>query len=49
MIDSYTVLITVSRKRLAKLYSQKYAPVSDLLFKRNLPSGKDWPGTKELL
>ena len=39
----------VNRKRLAKLYSQKYAPVSDLLFKRNLPSGKDWPGTKELL
>lgn len=39
----------VNRIRLAKLYSQKYAPVSNLLFKRKLPSGEDWPGTKELL
>ena len=39
----------VNRIRLAKRYSKKHVPVSDILFKRKLPSGKDWPGTKGLL
>ena len=38
-----------NRMRLAKRYSQKYRAVSKLLFERKLPSGKDWPGTRDLL
>lgn len=42
-------LARLNRIRLAKRYSQKHEPVSDLLFNRKLPSGEDWPGTKALL
>lgn len=38
-----------NRLRLAKRYTHKYAPVSDLLFERKLPAGEEWPGTKGLL
>jgi hypothetical protein len=38
-----------NRIRLAKKYSQKYQPVSKLLFQRKLPNGKEWQGTKVLV
>ncbi len=38
-----------NRIRLAKLYSQKYEPVSNILFQNKLPSGIAWKGTKVLV
>ncbi len=37
-----------NRIRLAKLYSKKYQPVSEMLFERKLPSGSEWPGIRAL-
>lgn len=37
------------RLLLAKTYATRYEPVSDLLFQRQLPRGKEWPGTRLLL
>ena len=38
-----------NRLRLAILYSKKYEPVSNLLFKNKLPSGTSWQGTSVLV
>ena len=38
-----------NRIRLSRLYSQKYEPVSNILFQNKLPTGKDWKGTKILV
>ena len=38
-----------NRIRLAKLYSQKYEPVSKILFQNKLPSGCAWKGTTVLV
>jgi len=38
-----------NRIRLAKFYSRKYTPVSNILFQRNLPSGGEWKGTRTLV
>lgn len=38
-----------NRLRLAKMYARKYEPISNLLLKRKLPSGKEWKGTKVLV
>jgi hypothetical protein len=34
---------------LAKLYSRQYQPVSAALFRRHLPRGHQWPGTRALI
>ena len=39
----------LNRIRLATLYDRKYQKVNKRLFKKNLPSGKDWRGVKNLL
>ena len=38
-----------NRLRLAKIYANKYEPVSKLMFDRKLPSGKSWKGIKVLV
>jgi len=38
-----------NRIRLAKLYSQKYEPVSKLLFQNKLPTATEWKGTHVLV
>jgi hypothetical protein len=37
------------RQRLAGAYSSRFEPVSFLLFGRNLPRGRSWPGTSRLI
>jgi hypothetical protein len=46
-----TSMYVLRRRRLllAKTYAITYEPVSDLLFQRQLPRGKKWPGTRLLL
>ena len=38
-----------NRIRLAKIYSQRYEPVSKLLFQYKLPTNSDWQGTGVLV
>ena len=38
-----------NRLRIARCFSLKYRPVSKLLFSRDLPKGKLWVGTSELV
>lgn len=42
-------LLRTRRLRLAEEYAARYEPVSSLLFRRSLPRGSDWRGTRELL
>jgi len=37
------------RLSLARVYSRRYQPVSAALFRRHLPKGSQWPGTRGLI
>src|SRR5882724_9437973 len=42
-------VLRARRRRLALAYASRFEPVSSLLFARNLPRGKNWPGTRLLV
>jgi hypothetical protein len=42
-------VLRARRLSLAREYARKHQPVSDFLFARRLPKGREWPGTRQLI